>query len=204
MAIYPFCLVPFFPDPLCLPISRLLSPFSCHFFLPTSAVNLAHICPPVVLYHLVCLGLSLFLSRPPASCFTPYSIPPPSLLLYVVKTLYISIKCSLLGSISPYICLSLLWSSLPFCLAFFLFIYIQVDLILQPVFLLLHCYLFPFSFYNFTYRPFLMYIFLHFSVYYHHFTCAINYSHIVAQQWYGKQIFTNNKIHAEAPEHYFY
>lgn len=78
MAVYPFCLVPFFPDPLCLPASLLLPPHpsSCCSFLPTSAVSLAHICPPVVLYHLVRLGLSLFLSRPHASCFTPYSVPP--------------------------------------------------------------------------------------------------------------------------------
>lgn len=77
IAIYPFYLVPFLADPLCLSISPFLFlPPPCLSFLPTSVVNLAHICPPVVLYHLVCLGLLLFLSRPPASCCTPYSIPP--------------------------------------------------------------------------------------------------------------------------------
>lgn len=65
-----------FPDPLCLSISLLLSPSPCHSVLPTSAVSLAHICLPVVLYHLVCLCLSLFLCRPPASCCTPSPIPP--------------------------------------------------------------------------------------------------------------------------------
>lgn len=45
-------------------------------FLSTSAVSLAHICPPVVFYHLVHLGVSLFLSRPPASCFVSCTIPP--------------------------------------------------------------------------------------------------------------------------------
>lgn len=75
-AAYPFCLVPFFPDPLCLSVSLLLSPSWCCSFLPTSAVSLAHICPLDVLYHLVRLGLSLFLSRPPASCVTPYPAPP--------------------------------------------------------------------------------------------------------------------------------
>lgn len=76
-AAYPFCLVPFFPDPLCLSVSLLLSPSWCRSLLPTSAVSLAHICPLDVLYHLVRLGLSLFLSRPPASCVTPYPAPPP-------------------------------------------------------------------------------------------------------------------------------
>lgn len=57
-------------------------PYLCNFplphaiLLPTSAVNLPHICPPVVLYHLVRLGLSLFLCRAPASCCTPCSMPP--------------------------------------------------------------------------------------------------------------------------------
>ncbi len=102
-----------------------LSLSSCHSFLPASAVNLAHICPPVVLYHLVCLGLTLFLSRPPASCFTPYSIPPslsPSVCCQ--NLLRQSQMLSLLGSIFQYISLSLslslclLINSLPFCPAF--------------------------------------------------------------------------------------
>lgn len=54
-------------------LPSLLVPFP---FLSTSAVSLAHICPPVVFYHLVHLGVSLFLSRPPASCFVSCTIPP--------------------------------------------------------------------------------------------------------------------------------
>lgn len=65
-----------------------------------------------------------------ASCYSsvallPVAVPlipslPPSLLLHVVKTLYISLKCSLLGCISTYICLSLLRNNVPFCFAFLL------------------------------------------------------------------------------------
>lgn len=144
MAVYPFCLVPFFPDPLCLSISLLGFLSSCHSFLPTSAVSLAHICLPVVLYHLLCLCLSLFLCHPPASCCTPSPFPP-SLLLYLVRTLYIILKYFLLGtsqplfrkaSLSPSILslFNLLFNL--FTLHFFL--HLTKNLILQSVFLSLH------------------------------------------------------------------
>lgn len=67
------CCVSLVPFLCCfsLYIFRFLPPQAFVFFPPTSAISLAHICPPVVLYHLERLGLSLFLRHPPASCFTP-------------------------------------------------------------------------------------------------------------------------------------
>ena len=137
-AAYPFCLVPFFPDPLCLSVSLLLSPSWCRSLLPTSAVSLAHICPLDVLYHLVRLGLSLFLSRPPASCVTPYPAPPslcPSACCQ--NSLHQSQMLSPLEHVPIHPSLSLLSSSLPplSCLPLPISLYSArpFPLIIQPV-----------------------------------------------------------------------
>lgn len=171
MAIYPFCLVPFFPDPLCLSISFLLSPSSCHSFLPTSAINMTHICRPVVLYHLVCLGLSLFLSRPPASCFTPYSIPPslsPSVCcqnpLHQFQMLSPRKHIPIHLSLSP---------QEPICGLSFLLLYIWLDLFLQSVSLSSSS-----CMANLSYITFFVFLF---SAYYHNCTFVMTYNHTVAQ-----------------------
>lgn len=123
IAIYPFYLVPFLADPLCLSISPFLCfslPHAFPFSLPQSSTW------PISVRLLSCTILCVLASCYSLVALLPVAVPlipslPPSLLLHVVKTLYITLKCSLLGCISTYVCLSLLRNNLPFCSAFLLY-----------------------------------------------------------------------------------
>lgn len=121
----PFTLFVWFLSSLALSVF----PYFLYFSLHTCAASFTPLQPstwPISVRLLSCTILCVLASRYSSVALLPVALPfiprPPSsalsLLLRVVKTLYISLKCSLLGSVSSYICLSLLGNSLPFHLAF--------------------------------------------------------------------------------------
>lgn len=161
-----------FPDPLrlfILYVFNFLPPHAILFSLPQPSAW------PISVRLLSCTILSVLASRYSSVALLPVALPlippPPSLLLQVVKTLYISLKRSLFGGMSRFVCvslsLSLLRNSLPFCFSFLFFF----AFVLTFSFNLWACPSpawphFKFA-YHFTHLPFLGYIFLLFSGYYH-------------------------------------
>lgn len=120
-----FSLVPFFPDPLrlfILYVFNFLPPHAILFSLPQPSAW------PISVRLLSCTILSVLASRYSSVALLPVALPlippPPSLLLQVVKTLYISLKRSLFGGMSRFVCVSLSLSSgtlYPFAFLFYFF-----------------------------------------------------------------------------------
>lgn len=151
-AVYGFSLVPFFFNPLSFHM-----PWTFYSFLPTLAVSLAHICPPLVLYHIEHFGLCI-----PQSPSLPVALPLIPSLLPLSLCMLSKLSTSVWNALS-------LWKHVPICPSlslhelYTLLLFFNVSLhlawpfplIFQPVFLVLLSHLFSLIFFHLLFFLFL-------------------------------------------------